>query len=113
MLKLKFLIVLVDNDGMNLTLVHPSAKKWINSDYGIAPGKTSIQEKIPDLIRLNDDGSVGCEEETVRVSIGSGDNDRALALMNMEDSFGSVKALFEFIRDNDIELTGEYAGTVY
>jgi hypothetical protein len=106
----RFLVVLYDNDGIHYKLCAPEVEAWLDEP---TPDEGAEQEPIPDSIQQTtprDEEDVPVEK-TVRVSCGSGDNDRALAAPGL--TFTTLRALLGYMQDNAVELTGEYTGCIY
>lgn len=103
-MKKMYLIILQGGGDTDIKLVPFAAKAWIESAYPV-----DMEETIPPEVRegFEDD----YEEDTVIVTPGSGDNDRALAVQGY--GLYSTTDAHKYARKNGIEIVDEYHGYIY
>ena len=94
------------------TLVDQETWDWINGPWPLGNERSGIDPTIPASIKDRLDGEG-------YITRGSWQNDRALqaphAIFNGVEikTFYSVKDLYAFMKDNDIEIVEEYEGYIY
>jgi hypothetical protein len=105
----KFLIVLSGGGDTVAKLCSPETEGWLHMNPKFEGGH-SAEEKIPADVQAGADPNHALEE-TVRVTSGSWENDRALAAPGL--SFETLSGALEWVIKNEAELTGEYHGCIY
>jgi hypothetical protein len=106
-MKKMILVSLTDADGdAHVKLCNACALEWFNSPY-----PRTGEEVIPADVLFGFEEAVDDDSLMVRVTSGSGDNDRALACPG--DAMSSVTAAFKYAKANHIDIVDEYHGMVY
>lgn len=103
-MKKMYLIILQGGGGTDIKLVPYAAKAWIESAY-----PANMEETIPADVKEGFEDYY--EEDTLLVTPGSGDNDRALVVQGY--GFNSTTDAHKYARKNDIEIVDEYHGYIY
>lgn len=106
----KYMIVLTGQGDTRITLANLEAETWICSPYP-KMNRGSAIEQIPDDVLVDNEKWRCREEDSIQVTVGSGRNDRAMAAPGPR--FYSLMEAMEYIRENNIEITGEFSGAIY
>lgn len=101
----KFLIILTGQGDLEIKLCAPETEAWLD-----LPARGN--EVVPPEVAAGDPDYNPGERINVYVSLGSADNDRAIAAPGIRN-FESFAELLAFIKTNDVELTGEFVGQIY
>ena len=107
----KLYVVSLEGQGdHDIRLVTKEVFDWINSPAEFPQGQTGmVDPNIPQSVL--DDLEDG---EEVTIYINSYENDRALWCHETSVFYSSdLKSLFDYVRDNDIEVMGSYEGYIY
>jgi hypothetical protein len=108
-MKKMILVSLTDADGeAHVKLCNEAAKAWFESP---TPAAGYVEEVIPADVLFGYEDAVEDEDLLVRVSSGSGKNDRALACPG--DAMSSITAAFKYAKTNHIDIVDGYDGMVY
>ena len=122
MTKRMYLICLTDGGGDTyITLANYAAKEWIESPFDSSKG-SDYEEEIPaavcegmddyiDSPDTDDDGIVTYNPRKANITIGSYDNDRAIACPGI--SFSRTAEAFKYAKANDMEIVDGYHGYSY
>ncbi len=106
-----YLIHLSGGRDSSLSLVTEDVWNWIHSGYDSEKSSyyEELSEAVKEQMRLHNKYEPDCS--SVMVTIGTYDNDRAINAPGIE--FGSMKELFKYVKENDIEIIDEYEGGIY
>ena len=103
-----YLIVCQGQGNIDVGLVNKETWDWINSDY--VSDESAYEETIaPSIMKAYPD----CQyvEETIFITSGSYDNDRALS--SPKERFDSITDAMKFIKKNKCNLVDEFHGCIY
>lgn len=113
-----YLLTLEGGGDRYLTVVNKETYEWITSEDLGQPagsqGKSSWEDQLVPPSQVEPLKSAGLYP--LRITIGSYDNDRALAARPMEGyerDYDSIRELMAAIRKNRHELIDEYDGCIY
>lgn len=118
-MKRGYLIILTGQGDTDIRLANAEAKEWIESAPP-AGHDGAWEEEIPaavcegqeiDSPDTDGEGNVTYDPRKPQITIGSYDNDRALACPGIP--FDSVRAAMRYATEHDIEIVGEYHGCIY
>lgn len=116
------LVVLSDRKDETVYMVPPFVMSWINQPYDHSRSRYGYNEKLPsDVLAFfkesaKDNDFVDEDDimDTVEVTVGSTNNDRALQVIVADSfEFGSEVDAIAHAKENDIVINDVYHGVCY
>lgn len=101
MTKKMCLVILQGQGDTDIRLANAAANEWFDQPF------EQDEEQIPPAVLEGHK----VKNETIEVTPGSCDNDRAIQCPGI--AFSSLVDVFKYCKENDIEISDEYHGCIY